>query len=260
MRPASLALGLALLSGAVAGCVHDPSKDGADAGVSVEAEGWTPLDAQKPLETKRRALAEAQKNAVEKALGVTVTATTKVESAITLEQMIRANIGGYIRRYEILSEREADGFMKTRIRAFVLYKPPELPPEAANRIRISVLCADKRLAQNVRATMTVQGFTVDDPAGEADYVVKGNARVHSLGGSAYPGLHSGRARVSLDATQRGTQAAFQSVQEATGLDVSEDIANDKALDIAAGLAAEDLSVRLKEALGIPKNPVITGKP
>ncbi|MDD5303570.1 MAG: hypothetical protein PHS14_10730 [Elusimicrobia bacterium] len=226
----------------------------------VEAEGWTPLDAKKPLETKQRALAEAQKKAVEKALGVTVSATTKVESAITLEQSILANIGGYIRRYDILSEREEDGFLKTRIRAFVLYQPPKPLPEAASRVRIAVLCVDERLARAARAALTSQGFTLKDNAAEADYVVTGNVSVYSLADSTYAGLHAGRARVSLDATQTKTRTTFQNIQEASGLDLSDEIAHDKAVDNAAAMAGEALAAHLKATLGIPGDASVSDKP
>lgn len=257
MRPAALALHLALLTGALGGCVHDPSKEGAKEGVRVEAEGWSPLDARKPLETKQRALAEAQKKAVEKVMGVTVSATTKVEAAITLEQKILANIGGYIRRYEILSEREEDGFLKTRIRAWVLRQPPKPLPAA---IRIAVLCADERLARSVRAALTSQGFTLADAAADADYTVGGKASAYSLTGSNIAGLRTGRARVSLDMTQAKTLAAFQTIQEASGLDPIDELARDKAVDIAARMAGEALASHLKAALDIPDDVSVSGKP
>lgn len=216
----------------------------------VEAEGWTPIDAKKPLETRQRALAEAQKKAVEKAMGVTVSATTKVESAITLEQKILANIGGYIRRYEILSEREEDGFHRTRIRAFVLDQTPKPLPAAAGQIRIAVLCADERLAQSVRAALTSRGFALKDNAADADYAVTGTASAYSLNGPNIAGLRTGRARVSLDATQTKTQATFRNIQEASGLDLTDEIARDKAVDIAARMAGEALAAHLKTTLGI----------
>ena len=105
----------------LAGCFHGRLRSGTrEKGELVEAEGWTPLDPNKPLETRRRALAEAQKNAVEKVTGVAVTATTKVDLAVTSEQKISADVGGYIHKYEILWEKKDDGFLKIRIRAFVL--------------------------------------------------------------------------------------------------------------------------------------------
>jgi hypothetical protein len=259
MSRASSALALILVFGVSSGCGHNSAGTPSKGGTLVEAEGWTPLDAKKPLETKQRALAEAQKKAVEKVMGVTVSAVTKVESAITLEQQILANIGGYIRRYEILSEREEDGFLKVRIRALVLDQPPKPSPEAASRIRIAVLCGDERLAQTVRAVLTSRGFTIKEGAAEADYTVTGTVSAYALAGSSYADLHTSRARVSLNTTHEKTRATFQNTEEASGIDLSEDIAHDKALDIAAGLAGEALASHLRTTLGIPGDTSVPEK-
>ncbi|MBI4061781.1 MAG: hypothetical protein HY403_10150 [Elusimicrobia bacterium] len=248
MRRTSLALGLALLGG-TAGCAHDGAR--AREGLEVEAEGWTPLDPRKPLETRLRAMAEAQKKAVEKALGVTVSATTKVESAVTLEQKILANIGGYIRRYDILSEREEGGFLKIRIRALVLQQPPAPLASAAGGVRIAVLRIDEKLARTVRSALSAQGFALTDEASSADYVITGDVSVYPITVSAAAGLRTRRARVSLDVTRTKTRETFRNTQEASGLDPVEEIAHDKAMDIAARMAGEGVAAHLKASLGIP---------
>ena len=63
-----LAAALALV---VAGCAHGRLKLGrTDDGEVVEAEGWSPYDAKDLMSTKQRSLAEAQKKAVERVVGV----------------------------------------------------------------------------------------------------------------------------------------------------------------------------------------------
>ena len=82
----------------------------------VEAEGWALLNADKPAwETRQRAIAEAQKRAVESAAGVSISARTKVDMSVTRQQTIQADVGGYIRKYKILSARKEAGFLKIRI-------------------------------------------------------------------------------------------------------------------------------------------------
>ena len=107
-----------LLLAATAGCasLDGPSPSGRRE-ISVDAEGWAPVQGGDTPSARRRALAEAQKKAVEKAVGVTVRANTRVDDAISVKQSIEANLGGTIRRYEVTSEGEEGGFFKVGIRA-----------------------------------------------------------------------------------------------------------------------------------------------
>ena len=114
---------LLVLVGTLAGCASGrlevgPAKDGE----VVEAEGWSPVDASDPLGTKKRSLAEAQKKAVEKVVGVYISAKTRVSQAVSVNQNILANVQGYINKYEIVGEKQEEGFYKTRIRALVRYQ------------------------------------------------------------------------------------------------------------------------------------------
>ncbi|MDE2291459.1 MAG: hypothetical protein KGL53_05195, partial [Elusimicrobia bacterium] len=126
---------------AVAGCAHQRLKLGKTKdGEVIEAEGWSPYDPKDLLASKQRSLAEAEKKAVEQVVGVYVSAKTRVAQAVTLDQNILAKVGGYIQSYEVEKEWQEDGFYKTKIRAYVLYKKvgddlkelglvrPEAPP------------------------------------------------------------------------------------------------------------------------------------
>src|SRR5581483_10945146 len=69
--------------------------------------------------TKAAALAAAQRAAVELVVGVYVTAKTRVDKAVAIQNNILTNSQGYIKRYEILSEARDGEWYKTRIRALV---------------------------------------------------------------------------------------------------------------------------------------------
>ncbi|MEK7390270.1 MAG: hypothetical protein AAB036_11300 [Elusimicrobiota bacterium] len=250
MRRAGLALVLFCLAAELTGCGRALFRGGPGKGRVVEAEGWTPIDSANPLETKRRAIAEAQKNAVEQVMGVSVSATTKVEAAVTSEQKILANIGGYIRNYEILSEREEEGFLKIRIRALVLFHPPKPASSAASGVRLAVLCEDKNLSVVIEAHLSERGFTLEQSAADADYSIRASANVFVLADSGVAGLSAGRARVVLDVSETKTKGVFQHVREASALDPVEAVAREKAASVAARLASEDLASRIFVKLGI----------
>ena len=91
-------------------------------GEVVEAEG---LSAVTPdlIGVKRAALSDAFKNAIEKVVGVFISARTMVDKAITIQQNILGKTDGYIKKHEIIKEgKESDGLYHTHIRALVSYK------------------------------------------------------------------------------------------------------------------------------------------
>ncbi|MBI4054550.1 MAG: hypothetical protein HY402_00295 [Elusimicrobia bacterium] len=91
-------------------------------GEIVEAEGAAPYEAGNLIETKRKALLEAQRAAVEKVVGVYLSSRLRVEKATMVEQQILANTQGYVEKYELLSEgREGDAW-QVRIRALVRFE------------------------------------------------------------------------------------------------------------------------------------------
>ncbi|MEW6087615.1 MAG: hypothetical protein AB1498_04865 [bacterium] len=106
----------------------------------VEAEGIVNIKNNDIVSAKKRALSDAQKNAVEMAVGVYVNATTRVEKSMLVEQKILSKTGGYIKKYKILSEGAQDNLYKTKIEAVVkieeinkdlsdagLNRPPRVP-------------------------------------------------------------------------------------------------------------------------------------
>src|SRR5437868_4847879 len=71
-------------------------------GEVVEAVGYAPHNPQDMIATKRASLVDAQRNAVEKAVGVIVSARTLVDKAVAIENNILAKTDGYVKKYDIL--------------------------------------------------------------------------------------------------------------------------------------------------------------
>jgi hypothetical protein len=85
----------------------------------VQAEGMVAVLNNDILDAKKRALGEAQRNAVEMTVGVYVNAATRVEKAIMVDQQILSKTNGYIKKYKLLSEGREGDFYKTKIEALV---------------------------------------------------------------------------------------------------------------------------------------------
>ncbi len=91
-------------------------------GEVVEAEGLAAVT-DDLLGVKRAAQSDAYKNAIEKVVGVFISARTMVDKAITIQQNILGKTDGYIKKHEIIKEgKEADGLYHMHIRALVSYK------------------------------------------------------------------------------------------------------------------------------------------
>ena len=239
-----------------------------EAGEVVESEGWAPIDDADVLGTKRRSLADAQKKAVETVVGVFISAKTRVDQTVSIDERVLADLNGNIRRYEILGERREDGFLKTRIRAVVLYKrigdelrqlgltkPP--PPPGNPRVAVKLDAAlGHGAAQAIGRAFAAAGFSVvDGDPRDSDILIRGEATSRSLPGEGLGGLHSSRARLTVEAVKTKSGEVLASrAQEASALDAAEDAAAAKAQDSAGGLVGEalvkELSPLLKTQIGI----------
>lgn len=270
---------LACAALALGACRHGRLRVGpADDGEVVEAEGWSPHAADDLIGTKRRSLAEAQKKAVEKVVGVYISAKTRVAESVTVDQNILANVDGYIRKYEVLKEWQEEGFYKTRIRALVRYKkvgedlkalglirPPPPPGNPKVLVRLSAPGGgpEERAAVAVRRALLDRGFLVlkeDAPAGggaaledakrlKADLAVRGSGVAHRLTGVELGGFHSFRARVALEALKPETGELLAGrAEEASMMDAAPEIAEAKSLELAGQLAAERLAAELAELM------------
>jgi hypothetical protein len=87
--------------------------------VEVEAEGVVAPVPGNILATKDQGLMAAQRNAIEKAVGVYITGQQIVSQAVMIEENIFSRTAGYIKEYKILSEAQDGEFFKTKIYAKV---------------------------------------------------------------------------------------------------------------------------------------------
>lgn len=113
---------------AIAGCAGAPPHGTVQGGppdqpgeeiVTVEAEGEANVIPGNKLSTRDQSLMAAQKAAVEKAVGVLVTGQMVVSQARLIEDQVFSKTGGYLKAWDVLSEKENDGVYTTRIRARV---------------------------------------------------------------------------------------------------------------------------------------------
>jgi len=220
-------------------------------------------------------------------LGVYISAKTRVHDAVAVNDKILANVEGYVRKYEILGEKEEGAVHKTRIRALVLYRklgddlkaaglvPPPPPP---GNPRVAVFVRDQGNGEKwgndssaaVRRALLERNFSVVDlndsavdsgPARSsstaaslglklgADLVLLGDVQVHPLEGAPMEGFHSYRARLHVLAVKPAMgQVVAEKTQEASAIDPAADIAASKSADAAGQLLGEALAADLAAGL------------
>ena len=243
----------------------------------VEAEGIVPYKADDLPGTKAGALAAAQRSAVELVVGVYVSARTRVDKAVTIEQKILAQTSGYVKKYDILSEGRDGEWYKTRIRALVSTKALHeeldnlgllLGPAVGNP-RVAFLISEwagenkddaKPATQALSQELINRGFKVvelpasvhsdDDAAevarglsrGNCELLIAGLARAQSMEMDArLGGMASYRASISLRVLEVGTGEVITTVSDtASGLEANAQLAADKALSNAAQSVAKQL--------------------
>jgi hypothetical protein len=225
---ARLAAGLCLLA---AGCAGVPVLPGGARLVKVEAEGWAPMSGENLLSAKHRALAEAQKKAVEKAVGVTVRASTRVEDALNIRQSIEANMGGTIRSYEVLSEKQDSGFYKVSIRAVVVYRPPK-NDHGLKSTRFVVRLPDEKAAGAIKTTLSLYDFPLSDSDRDADVLVTGVVETFGRADLRLGGFYQYRARLTLSVVDLRRGVSEERAFEGSALDIDAASASQLALEQA----------------------------
>ena len=124
-RTAAAALAASLSLFLLAGCggaPARPSQSGEAPGeevVTVEADGQANVIPGNKLNTRDQALSMAQRNAIEKAVGVLVTGQMVVSQARLIEDQVFSKTAGYLKEWDVLSEKEEDGLYTVHIRAKV---------------------------------------------------------------------------------------------------------------------------------------------
>ena len=238
-------------------------------GEVVEAEGLAPYNSKDLLASKKASLADAQRNAVEKAVGVFVSARTMVEKAVAIENNILARTEGYVKKYDVIKEGVDGEFYKTKIRALVALKDLEadlkemslLKGPELYRPRLHVALtetidkepSDEHAAQTaLEKALIAQGYSVvaSTDMGSAELLVMGKAASFPFQTEKLGGFVSYRARISLEVTRPGAKDTLVSLtKEASGLGGNEDLAGLKALETVGDFAAQELGQKISEKWG-----------
>jgi hypothetical protein len=237
-------LAACVLLGLTAGCAGVGTRGDADGGrreIVVDAEGWAPIQGSDVLGARHRALVEAQKKAVEKAVGVTLRARTRVDDAVNVKQSIVANMGGTIGRYEVTSEAEQGGFVKVGIHAVVIYQPlaPEGPEKTAPKLALRI--ASPSVEAAVRGALAASDFEFSEGDAGSDIVVTGVVETRGVADPRLGGFYSYTAKVTLTAADHRSGKVTQAEYEAAAVDTDERAANDRALESAGNTAGIQLA-------------------
>lgn len=252
-------------------------------GEVVVAEGEVVMDKKDIVGTKKRALVEAQKRAVEMVVGVYISGRILVEKAITVKDRIISKTEGYIDSYKILSESQKGDLYKVKIKALVRITQInedlgelgllEFSPIAGNpRIgiwieesidgksqsgRVSSDVVTQRLLdkgyQVVGSSGASQGLAKGDITGDllkvfdADILIVGNAESQHFTEERLGGFISYRASIRLKAIKSSNSEVLLTLnKKASGVDVTKDMAGLAALTNVARIAGDELASRLAE--------------
>ncbi len=261
----SIAVVALLLFSACAGS-HSRLKIGQSSnGEVVEADGAAPYNAADILATKRSSLVDAQKNAVEKAVGVFVSGRTMVEKAVAIENNILARTDGYVKKYDIVKEWQDGGLYYTRIRALVALKDlqqdlkemsllgstelsrPHVAVNITEKIQKDIV-EEKPASTALQKELTDNGYNIAATEKDSippDLVIKGTASAYPFQAEGLGGFVSYRARLTVDVTRPGTSKSVASVtQEASGLGGNAELAGLKSLEVVGHMVGEELSEEL----------------
>lgn len=238
------ALAFLAASGALAGCAATAPRG--PERVSVEAEGWAaevPADVYGP---RARALADAQKRAVEKAAGVSVAAVTRLDKGVAVRQRVWTQARGRIESWELLGDVLEDGFRKMRIRALVRLDPPaaaQEPPPADARLRVA---AEGPAAAGLRRSLGARGFMLVER--DEEYVVDARSSTSLARDPRLAPFVSGRSRLTVSVKDASGTVVWEAAREAAALDADPLLAAARATDAAGELAGRDAAEGLAEAL------------
>ena len=252
-------------------------------GEVVVAEGEVVMDKKDIIGTKKRALVEAQKRAVEMVVGVYVSGRILVEKAITVKDRIISKTEGYIDSYKILSESQKGDLYKVKIKALVRITQInedlgelgllEFSPIAGNpRIGIWIEESIDGKSQSGRVSSDVvtqhlldkgyqvvgssgasQGLAKGDITGDllkvfdADILIVGNAESQHFTEERLGGFISYRASIRLKAIKSSNSEVLLTLnKKASGVDVTKDMAGLTALTNVARIAGDELASLLAE--------------
>ncbi len=222
-------LGALALASALAAC--------ASPGRRVDASGWAAVEAGDRAGARKRALADAQRAAVEKAAGVTVSATTEIRDAAVLSEDVRARTRGRLVSYEVLGEREEAGGLAVRIRAEVAPSQDAAPCPSAP---LAVSASDARTESALRRGLLASGCALAGPGEEARLLLRGRSRVFAVTDVRIEPFLSYGAQLDVQAVDAASgRVVWDGGARAAALGGDAGAAADSALAEAAASAAAD---------------------
>lgn len=245
-------LALAMTSGCSSAAVRS-----GDSVQVVEAEGWAAVDPNDHPETRRRAIADAQRTAVEKAVGLFLAASIRVDAAVAVRQRLDARSSGVIRGYDVLAERFEGESYKVRIRAMVARSrdlgadvasaPPPDSPELRLDIDGSAGAPGSwvpAVASLISERLSTRGFRVAQGAaspGRSELVVRGRVRTFPIANHHLGPFQSYRATVHVEVTDPLAGVILSQSHESAGIGIDSESASAEAVRGAGNLAAAALS-------------------
>ncbi len=228
----------------LAGCASLPQKGAERRTVTVE--GWAAEVAGDEAGVRARALADAQKRAVETATGVRVAASTTVDEAITVRQRIWSGSRGRLESWKILGERAEGGLRVLQLRAVVVLEPDgaPAPPPGGATVRVAV---SGPAEAGIRRGFGAGGFRLVDK--NPDFVVTAKVTSRLLHDARLAPFVTSRARVSVAVEDAATGAiVWEQARESAGLDADPLIAAEAAGDAAGERAGSDAAAGLSDIL------------
>ncbi len=259
-------------------------------GEIIEAIGEVLIDEADIAKTKRLSLIEAQKKAIEKVVGLHISAKTLIEKAITIEQRILSQSDGYIKKYDIIDEWIEKPFYKTKIRALVLYQKITndldglgllQKPQVANP-RIAVILKGNTENNLTDNKIIIANNSLIQPLLDKDYyiintkhqgavskrkslselgalakeldvgiLILGTVQGQFVTGFDLAGLVSFRTAINVEVYKTQTNEVIMTMNKsASGVDIINDMAIEKALKSAGGQIGEELAKKLAHTLAM----------
>ena len=220
-----------MIATSLCACAHAPSQR------TVIGEGWGA--------TRDGALRLAERDAVEKASGVAISARTRVENGMIKEERLTANARGRVAGYEIVSEGSERGLYQVKVRARV-DEQLSLTPSPSESVYVAIAGPmGEAAAAGLREALTQKGVSVVQDSEQADVVVNGEVAVSPI--ESVADMPSARASLSFKAIERdGGRVVFEGNPAASAIDPQMRAALAKACSRAGEAGALSLSRALVE--------------
>jgi hypothetical protein len=220
-------------------------------GETVVVEGRAMLDRADRAGTRQRALADAQKRAVERVSGVFVAAATLIEDAVATRQRIATEAEGRIERYDVIDEKEEAGVLVLRIRAVVL-RGPEAQSSGAPRLRkppLGTPAVEVHLggaSASVRARFAARGYALASRRDcEKCLLVEGEASAVPIQDARLGQFRAARARITMRVLDTHTrELLLERSMEASAMNLNDAGASAQALEDAGVLIGDAAAAEL----------------